>query len=54
MSYTIKNLASVDDSAVKFGFSEIGEAHFARGALEAEHWLRGRRGWFNMRDVLGL
>jgi quercetin dioxygenase-like cupin family protein len=36
MSYTIKNLASVDDSAVKFGFSEIGEAHFARGALEAE------------------
>jgi 4-hydroxy-tetrahydrodipicolinate reductase len=27
---------------------------FARGALEAAQWLRGRRGWFSMRDVLGL
>jgi mannose-6-phosphate isomerase-like protein (cupin superfamily) len=36
MSYTIKNLASVDDSAVKFGFSEIGEAHFANKALDAD------------------
>lgn len=27
---------------------------FARGALEAAAWLRGRRGWFTMRDVLGL
>jgi mannose-6-phosphate isomerase-like protein (cupin superfamily) len=36
MSYTIRNLADVDDSAPKFGFSEIGEAHFARGALDAE------------------
>lgn len=27
---------------------------FARGALQAAHWLRGRRGWFTMRDVLGL
>ncbi len=49
MSYTIKNLASVDDSAPRFGFAEIGEAHFARGALEAErtgvayHVLRSNR-----------
>jgi uncharacterized cupin superfamily protein len=35
MSYTIKNLADVDDAAVKHGFSEIGEAHFAGGALDA-------------------
>lgn len=27
---------------------------FARGALEAAKWLRGRQGWFTMRDVLGL
>jgi 4-hydroxy-tetrahydrodipicolinate reductase len=27
---------------------------FARGALQAAMWLRGRRGWFTMRDVLGL
>ena len=27
---------------------------FARGALEAAHWVKGRRGWFTMRDVLGL
>jgi mannose-6-phosphate isomerase-like protein (cupin superfamily) len=37
MSYTIKNLADVEDMAVKHGFSEVGEAHFARGALAAEH-----------------
>ena len=36
MTYTIKNLADVDDMAVKHGFSEIGEAHFARGALDAQ------------------
>ena len=36
MSYTIKNLADVDDAAVKGGFSEVGEAHFARGALGAQ------------------
>ena len=29
-------------------------ATFARGALEAARWIRGRRGWFGMRDVLGL
>lgn len=27
---------------------------FARGALEAAKWVNGRRGWFTMRDVLGL
>jgi 4-hydroxy-tetrahydrodipicolinate reductase len=27
---------------------------FARGALEAARWVRGRRGWFSMNDVLGL
>jgi len=36
MSYTIKNLAAVEDAAVKGGFSEVGEAHFARRALDAE------------------
>ena len=27
---------------------------FARGALTAARWVTGRRGWFTMRDVLGL
>ena len=27
---------------------------FARGALEAAKWVRGKRGWFDMTDVLGL
>ena len=27
---------------------------FARGALEAARWVRGRRGWFTMRDVIGV
>jgi 4-hydroxy-tetrahydrodipicolinate reductase len=27
---------------------------FARGALEAARWVIGRRGWFTMKDVLGL
>jgi quercetin dioxygenase-like cupin family protein len=36
MSYTIKNLDSTEDSAVKFGFSEIGEAHFPREELDAK------------------
>ena len=27
---------------------------FARGALLAATWVKGRRGWFTMRDVLGL
>lgn len=29
-------------------------ATFARGALEAARWLKGRTGWFTMRDVLEL
>ena len=29
-------------------------ATFARGALEAARWVNGRRGWFSMRDVLGI
>ena len=29
-------------------------ATFACGALDAARWIRGRRGWFGMRDVLGL
>ena len=49
MTYTIKNLASVDDSAPRFGYAEVGEAHFARQALEAQdtgvayHVLRPNR-----------
>jgi 4-hydroxy-tetrahydrodipicolinate reductase len=27
---------------------------FARGALAAANWVVGRRGWFTMKDVLGL
>jgi 4-hydroxy-tetrahydrodipicolinate reductase len=27
---------------------------FARGALQAARWVQGRRGWFDMQDVLGL
>ncbi len=27
---------------------------FARGALEAARWVIGRRGWFSMRDVIGI
>jgi 4-hydroxy-tetrahydrodipicolinate reductase len=27
---------------------------FARGALTAAKWVKGRRGWFTMQDVLGL
>jgi 4-hydroxy-tetrahydrodipicolinate reductase len=27
---------------------------FARGALQAAHWIRGKSGWYSMRDVLGL
>ena len=27
---------------------------FARGALTAARWVKGKRGWFSMQDVLGL
>ena len=36
MSYTIKNLRDVTDSAPKFGFEEVQEARFANKELEAE------------------
>jgi mannose-6-phosphate isomerase-like protein (cupin superfamily) len=36
MSYTIKNLQDTEDSAPKFGFAEMGEAHFPREELGAE------------------
>jgi mannose-6-phosphate isomerase-like protein (cupin superfamily) len=36
MSYTIKNLKEVTDSAPKFGFEENQEAHFAHEELGAE------------------
>jgi mannose-6-phosphate isomerase-like protein (cupin superfamily) len=36
MSYTIKNLESVEDMAKSHGLSEMGEARFATGALEAK------------------
>jgi 4-hydroxy-tetrahydrodipicolinate reductase len=26
---------------------------FARGAIEAARWIKGRTGWFSMRDVIG-
>jgi len=35
-SHAIKNLREVDDAAVKGGFSENQEAHFASGALGTE------------------
>jgi len=36
MSYTIKNLRQVEDAAVAGGFSDVQEARFARGDLDAE------------------
>jgi uncharacterized cupin superfamily protein len=36
MSYTIKNLRDIDDSAPRFGFDSVQEARFAQGDLEAE------------------
>ena len=27
---------------------------FARGALAAANWVRGRNGWYTMKDVLGI
>ena len=56
MSYTLKNLREVDDSAPRFGFSETQESRFAGGDLEAEdtglsyHVVRpGRRQAFGHR-----
>ena len=36
-SYTLKKLADVEDSAVRFGINEVQEARFATNDLEAEH-----------------
>ena len=36
MSYSIKNLDDVEDSAPKFGFGEVQEARFAHRDLEAQ------------------
>ena len=36
MSYTLKNLTETTDSAPKFGYGELGEAHFPRAELGAE------------------
>jgi mannose-6-phosphate isomerase-like protein (cupin superfamily) len=36
VSYTIKNLREVEDSAPKFGFEDTQEAHFAQGDLDAK------------------
>jgi mannose-6-phosphate isomerase-like protein (cupin superfamily) len=36
MSHTIKNLRDVEDSAPKFGFGELQEAHFAKNDLDTE------------------
>jgi mannose-6-phosphate isomerase-like protein (cupin superfamily) len=36
VSYTIKNLREVEDSAPKFGFDSVQEAHFAHADLEAQ------------------
>ena len=35
-SFTVKNLAEVEDSAPQFGFAEVQEARFAKDELEAE------------------
>lgn len=35
MGYTLKNLRETEDSAPKFGFGELGEAHFPREELGA-------------------
>ena len=36
MAYTLKNLRDTEDSAPRFGFGELGEAHFPREELGAE------------------
>jgi 4-hydroxy-tetrahydrodipicolinate reductase len=39
--------------SVSFTHEVRDRAVFARGALEAARWLKGRRGWFTMDDLLG-
>jgi 4-hydroxy-tetrahydrodipicolinate reductase len=40
--------------SVTFTHEVRDRAVFARGALEAAKWLRGRQGWFTMRDMLEI
>src|SRR5438034_1694317 len=39
---------------VMLGHSARDRSAFARGALTAARWIDGKRGWFTMKDVLGL
>jgi len=45
-----------DGPAESFVLSHVARdrSTFARGALVAAKWVKGKRGWFPMRDVLGL
>ncbi len=45
-----------DGSAESITLSHVARdrSTFARGALVAAQWIKGKRGWFTMRDVLGL
>jgi mannose-6-phosphate isomerase-like protein (cupin superfamily) len=52
--YTKHNLNDVEDAAPKFGLDEVGEARFARGALEQERsGLSLQRLKPNMRQAFG-
>jgi 4-hydroxy-tetrahydrodipicolinate reductase len=39
--------------AVTFTHEVRDRSVFARGAIEAAKWLKGRHGWFSMQDMLG-
>jgi 4-hydroxy-tetrahydrodipicolinate reductase len=43
-----------DGETITLTHSARDRSGFARGAIEAARWVHGRRGWFTMRDVLGL
>src|SRR5204863_177998 len=45
-----------DGPAETIVFSHVARdrSTFARGALVAARWIKGRKGWFTMRDVLGM
>ena len=43
MSYTIKNLREVEDSAPRFGYGEVQEARFATRDLGTENVARSPR-----------
>ena len=50
------DLHEFDDIAVGIGDKgdPIVRPPFAHGALAAARWVAGKKGWFTMRDVLGL